>query len=113
MEKRWCERIPVSTNVVIHHNGHKLGKCTVKNISLCGICLNSGPLAFYEGTKLQIKFLDTGYLPGSIDTTTAIVVRNSHHEIGLAFNPTEPELLQSIIKYNRTHVQQSFASARS
>lgn len=113
MEKRWCQRIPLSINIIVYHKGYKLGQCKAKNISLCGICLNSGPLAFYEGTRLQIKFPDSGYLPGNIDTLNASVVRNSHNEIGLIFNPTEPELLTAIIKYNRSDIQALLGSAGS
>lgn len=105
MEKRWCKRIPVSIKVVIYHNGNKLSTCKASNISLCGICLNSGPLAFHEGSMLQIKFTDANYLLGNIDTISANVVRNSHNEVGLVFNPTEPDLLNSIIKYHMNNTQ--------
>lgn len=101
MEKRWCERIPVSIYVIIQHNGNRLGKCKVKDISLRGICLISGPLAFYENTELMIKFPDTGNLSGNSDNINAIVVRNSQEEIGLMFNPTVPEMIASIIKSSR------------
>lgn len=103
MEKRWCRRIPVSTTVAVYHNGSKLGQCKTKDISLCGICLNSGPLAFHEGTKLNIKFLDDRYVTGNINTISANVVRNSRDEIGLVFNPTEPDMLNSIIRCHLNH----------
>jgi hypothetical protein len=103
MEKRWCERTPVSINVMIHHNGNKLAKCAVKNISLCGISLNSGPLAFYRNTEIQLKFLDAGYLPGDKDYINAVVVRNAPEEIGLMFAPTEPEMLSFIIRHFRKY----------
>jgi hypothetical protein len=110
MEKRWCERMPVAIDVVIHHNGHKLAKCAVKNISLCGISLNSGPLAFYRNTQIQIKFLDTNYLLGDKNIITATVVRNSREEVGLMFDPTEPEILNPIMKHFKKHKQVLMAS---
>lgn len=101
MEKRWCERIPVSISVEIQHNGNRIGTCKVKDISPCGICLNSGPLAFYVKTPLKIRFPDNSYTRGAIDKVNAVVIRNARHEIGLMFDPVEPELINSIIKQAR------------
>lgn len=98
MEKRWCERIPVEIGVEIYHNGNKLGKCKVKNLSLRGICLVSGPIVFYKNTEIVIKFPDARYLSGNIDNINALVVRNSNGEIGLTFNPTIPEMISPIIR---------------
>ncbi len=112
MEKRWCKRVPVPISVVIYHNGNKLSTCKIKNISLCGICLNTGPLAFHEGSMIQIKFPDASFLTGNIDTISANVVRNSHSEIGLAFNPTEPDLLNAIIRYH-SNQDQNLCTAKS
>ncbi len=105
MEKRWCERLPASISVAILHHGNQIGKCKVKNISLRGICLSSGPLAFRANTELKIKFPDAGYLSGNIDNINAIVVRNSPEEIGLVFNPTIPEIIGPIIKCSRNDYQ--------
>jgi len=92
-------------NVMIHHNGYPLAKCAVKNISLCGVSLQSGPLAFYRNTQIQLKFLDTGCLPDDRDCINAVVVRNAPEEIGLMFAPTEPEILKSIIRHFKKHDQ--------
>lgn len=105
MENRWCKRVPISINVSIYHNGIKLGNCKTSNISLCGICLNSGPLAFHDGAILQIKFPDTSYLTDNIDTISANVVRNSSKQVGLMFNPVEPELVNSLIKNHNYYMQ--------
>lgn len=98
MEKRWCERFPVSVDVMLYHNGHQLARCGVKDISLCGIRLHSGPLAFCRNTSIRIQFL--GEEPQQDEDTLikAVVVRNANEEIGLVFDPTEPEMLRSIIK---------------
>lgn len=106
MEKRWCKRVPVSISVEIHRNGNRLGKCSVKDISLCGICLQSGPLAFYENTRINIRFPDAEALPGKNTSINANVVRNARHEIGLVFNPTEPDMLNHIIKHVRTDARE-------
>ncbi len=98
MEKRWCVRIPVSFDVMIHYHGTRLAKCAVKNISLCGISLHSGPLAFHRNTSVQIQILDANQLNEGRDRINAIVVRNSPDEIGLMFSPTEPEILRSLIR---------------
>lgn len=108
MEKRWCERIPVSVDVMLHHNGHRLARCPVKDISLCGVKLQSGPLAFYRNTSLQLEFLD--HDESLIDAT---VVRNTPDEIGLVFNPTEPEMLRAIIKnYKRSAAKTRLGAGR-
>lgn len=98
MEKRWCQRIPVSINAVIQRNGYGLGRVEVKDISLRGMCLKCGPLVFYKNTKLQIKFPDAQLITGNTDTVNAVVVRNTNTDIGLMFAPTEPELINSIIR---------------
>ena len=110
MEKRWHQRIPVDISVEIQHNGNRIGKCMVKDISLCGICLNGGPLAFYKNVQLTIKFPDSRYVYGNISKVNAIVVRNSRHEIGLMFNPIEPELVNSIIRQTKAaELESAFA----
>jgi len=112
VEKRWCKRISVSMKVEIHHNGSMVSRCSVKDISLCGLGLFSGPVAFYKYTKLKIKFPDTNLMLGTVDTINAIVVRNSSHDIGLMFAPTEPELLNPIIRFARREAQDLLAAAR-
>ena len=97
MEKRWCERIPVSINVVLVHQGNKIGKCRVKDISLRGICLSSGPLDFRKNTEVTISFPDTGKLYSNTNEINAIVVRNSREEICLMFDPPIPEMISPII----------------
>jgi len=113
MEKRWCERIPVPLSVVIYHNRFRVAKCRVKNLSLCGICLESGPLAYYKNTEILIEFPDTGYLPGNSNIIKATVARNAHQEIGLMFNPTLPVMINSIIKQFRNDDLKLVASASS
>lgn len=98
MEKRWCKRIPVSISAEIHHNGGRVSECLVKDISLRGLGIVSGPLAFYKNTQLKIKFPGAKLVSGNIDVINAVVVRNSNHDIGLMFTPTEPELLYAIIR---------------
>jgi len=98
MEKRWCKRIPASATVEVYHNGKRVSKCLVKDISLCGMCLISGPLVFYKNTELEIKFPDGKLEPENVDHIKAVVVRSSNHDMGLMFTPTEPESLRSIIK---------------
>lgn len=99
MEKRWCKRVPVSIDVMLHHHGQKLAKCAVKDISLCGIRLHSGPLALYRNTPIRIQFLGESAREEGHSLINAIVVRNAIDEIGLAFDPTEPEMLRAIIKH--------------
>ena len=106
MEKRWCKRIPATINIEIYYKGSHLSNCKTKNISLTGICIRSGPLAFHAGVTVQIKFPATSYLDGSIDTITACVVRNNSREIGLMFCPVEPELVQSVIKIHKVEIEQ-------
>jgi len=103
MEKRWCERIPVSFEVMLHYHGTKLAKCAVKNISLCGISLHSGPLAFHRNTSVQLQILDANYLEEGRDRINAVVVRNSPDSIGLMFSPTEPEILRALIRRFKKH----------
>lgn len=99
MEKRWCERIPVCLDVMLYHHEYQLARCAVKDISLCGIRLQSGPLAFCRNTPIRIQFLGEGNGPEVHNLINAVVVRNSVDEIGLAFDPTEPKMLRAIIKH--------------
>lgn len=105
MEKRWCQRIPVTLEVMVHYHGRRLAKCAVENISLCGINLRSGPLSFQRDTPLQIQMLDADHLGEGQDMINAIVVRNSPDGVGLMFSPTEPEMLRSIIRQFKKHGQ--------
>ena len=99
MEKRWCRRVLVSFDVMLHHNGHQLAKCTARDISLCGIRLHSGPLAFYRNTSILIQFLGEESQQAQPTSVNAVVVRNAIDEVGLAFEPTEPVMLRAIIKH--------------
>ena len=105
MEKRWCERIPVSISVELIYHGNRIGKCKVKDISLRGICLNSGPLAFSGDTEIMIKFPDARYLSGNIDHINGIVVRNCPGETSLVFDPAIPEMIGSIIRCARNDIR--------
>ena len=102
MEKRWCERISVPINVVIYHSGFRVVECKVKNLSLRGICLESSPLAYNKNTEVSIEFLGSDYIPDNNKIIKATVVRDAFQEIGLMFNATQPEMINSIIKQFRT-----------
>jgi len=99
MEKRWCKRRPVSMNVMINHNGHYLAKCPVKNISMCGISVKSGPLAFYRNTRIEICFTALDNTAQNNDCINAIVVRNSRDEVALMYDPAAVhKILRPIIR---------------
>lgn len=101
MEKRWCERVPVEVKVILLHNGHQLARCAVRDISLCGIRLHSGPLALNRNTLLGIQFPSGKYPQEGPDQINAVVVRNTIDEVALIFEPTEPEMLREIIRHYR------------
>lgn len=112
MEKRWCERVPVCVDVILHHCGTRLARCAVKDISLCGIRLHSGPLAFHRNTPIRLQFLHNSLGQKEECLIDAVVVRNSVDEIGLVFEPTKPEMLRAIIKnYKRTDRRVGTSSA--
>ena len=109
IEKRRYARTSVPIIVTLYHNGIKLSKCKVKDISLEGICLFSGPLAFPTRTNLKIKFPNTKYTTGDLDYVNAVVVRNSLRELGLIFDPAEAEGLGSILEYTKQPEKNMFA----
>lgn len=110
MEKRWCERIPVSISVVLIHQGNKIGQCKTKNISLRGICLNSGPLAFSDNTEITLQFVGQEGLYNNTNDINAIVVRNTPDEISLMFNPIIPEMITPIINYAKNELERNPAT---
>ena len=113
MEKRWCKRIPVCIDVMLYHNGHQLARCAVKDLSLCGIRLHSGPLAFHRTTPILIQFLGDEGTQAQPALVNAVVVRNTIDEIGLVFDPSEPEMLRAIIKqYKKSDDQASAHGGR-
>ncbi len=103
MEKRWCERIPVPINVVIYHNGFRVIECKVKDLSLRGICLASSPLVYNKNTEVSIEFPNMGSLADNNRQIKAIVVRDAFQEIGMMFNPTKPEMINTILKEFRNN----------
>ncbi|MFO7603875.1 MAG: PilZ domain-containing protein [Gammaproteobacteria bacterium] len=98
MEKRYCRRKPVALNAAIYYRGRLLANCHIKDISLCGTCLLTGPLAFFRGAELKIKFLD--YSTTNLDSNTiyGTVVRNNANEAGIAFNTTKPYMLSNLLQ---------------
>ena len=98
MEKRLCQRKPVSLNAAIFYKGSHLVNCHIKDISLCGVGLLTGPLAFFRGAEIKIKFVD--YIT-TMDSNIicGTVVRNSAHEAGVMFNASKPYMISSILKY--------------
>jgi len=86
-------------DVLIHHNGHTLARCPVRNISLCGVSLKSGPLAFYRNTKIELCFPDLDTPADVKECINAIVVRNSREEVALMFDPAAAhKILKPIIR---------------
>jgi hypothetical protein len=84
---------------MISHNGHQLASCPVKNISMCGISVRSGPLAFYRNTKIEICFTPHDNTAQGNDCINAIVVRNSRDEVALMYDPAAAhKILRPIIR---------------
>ena len=55
MEHRWHHRKPLNHSVIIYRQGCAIAICAVKNISLGGIALQSGPLGFPRNTPVEIE----------------------------------------------------------
>ena len=98
MEKRLCKRKPVSLNAAIFYKGSHLVNCLIKDISLCGASLLTGPLAFFRGSEIKIKFIDYNTTMDS-NIIHGTVVRNSAHEAGIMFNTSKPYMISSILKH--------------
>lgn len=98
MEKRFCKRKPVSLNAAIYYKGSHLVDCPVKDISLCGANLRTGPLAFFRGAEIKIKFIDYNTTMDS-NIIHGTVVRNSSQEAGVSFNVSRPYMISTILKH--------------
>jgi len=98
MEKRWSKRKPTLMSVEIYYKGNLLVSCHLKDISLCGAGLLTGPLTFLRNSEVKLKFIDFNSTRDS-NIINGIVVRNSTHETGIMFTPTKPYMVSSILKH--------------
>ena len=85
-------------SVEIYYKGNLLVSCYLKDISLCGAGLLTGPLAFLRNSRVKLKFTDFNSTLDS-NIINGVVVRNSAHETGIMFTPTNPHMVSSILKH--------------
>lgn len=111
MEKRWCTRRPVLMSAEIYYKGNLLVSCNLKDISLCGAGLQTGPLTFLRNAEIKLKFIDFN---STVDGNyiNGIVVRNSANETGIMFTPTKPHMISSILKHTAEARSQLSASTQ-
>ncbi len=98
MEKRSCKRRPVLMNAEIYYHGNLLVSCHLKDISLCGAGLQTGPLTFFRNSEIKLRLIDFN---STVDSNfiKGIVVRNSANETGVVFTLTKPNMINSILKH--------------
>lgn len=85
MEHRWHHRKPLNHSVIIYRQGCAIAICAVKNISLGGIALQSGPLGFPRNTPVEIELQLDHALHMRRHRLPACVVYHRNGTTGLAF----------------------------
>ncbi|MGC1955287.1 MAG: PilZ domain-containing protein [Gammaproteobacteria bacterium] len=92
MENRYSVRSPVALDVELHHGRTSFGTFKVRNISLEGMFVETGPMHLYPSDLIDAT-LTVGLKPTATHEIRAVVVHHSDEGIGLIFRDYEPAFL--------------------
>jgi hypothetical protein len=91
MENRYSTRKPIALDVELHHGHTRFGTFKVRNISLEGMFVETGPLNLYPGDLIDAS-LTLRESTGKHEIR-AVVVHHTDEGIGLMFRDYDPALL--------------------
>ncbi len=92
MENRYSARNPAALDVELHHGRTSFGTFKVRNISLEGMFVDTGPIHLYPSDLIDAT-LAVGRNSTATHEVRAVVVHHTDEGIGLMFRDYEPALL--------------------
>lgn len=92
MENRYTARKRVALDVELHHGRTSFGTFKVRNISLEGMFVETGPLNLYPSDLIDAT-LSIGREATDKHDIRAVVVHHTDEGIGLMFRDYDPALL--------------------
>lgn len=92
MENRYSARNPLAVDVELHHGRTTIGTFKVRNISLEGMFVETGPINLYPSDLIDAT-LTIGHERVAEHEVRAVVVHHTEDGIGLMFRDYQPALL--------------------
>ena len=93
MEHRCSKRFSQSEKILIHHNALPVAFCKMRNISVGGMFIETGPLTYRKNTPLEVEFV----LNDRWFRLPVMVVNQTKEGMGLMFLEPDPVVIRDML----------------
>ena len=93
MEHRCSKRVCNSEKVLIHHNSLPVASCKMRNISVGGMFVETGPLTYRKNTPLKVEFT----LGHTCFRLPVMVVNQTNEGMGLMFLEADRLVIEEML----------------